>query len=738
MRKTITWMCLVIGCALGLQAAGYEYQYRGEPRPLTLHTARIYVLLESGQTQADLNTLLPDAKITAWGAQDAARNMNPVEGFALKQGRHWAALDLPSSMTNVAYEAMIERLNKSAKVALASPFFTEPLSKPIGMSELFRVKLRSAADLSLLKKMAAQTRTTIIGQNQFMPLWYTLACDKQSQGNALAMANHFGKLGKFDVSEPDLIPTDVMACTTDPFFTMQWGMSNTGQYGGIPGTDINACLGWSNWTTGDPNVHIAIFDQGFEANHPDLAAGVVGIGFDAFTGTSPAIVQGAHGTACAGIAGARQNNGQGVTGVAPNCGLVDISHPLWFTPNFTTELANGFNWAWTNNVAVISNSWGWFGAPAAILDNAIDNALTLGRGGLGTVVCFATHNYDLPQITYPASANSKVLAVGAMSPCGERKNPGSCDLEGWGSNYGPDLDVMAPGVKVHTTDQQGWNGYDATDYYATFNGTSSACPHVAGLAGLVISMNNCLTREQVNNIIERSARKVGGYAYGPQPNRPNGDWNFEMGYGLIDVDAALRLTREVYVQNVAINVDSTVQVFGTIAAGFAVTPLVPVGNVDVNAGATLKLFASTSVTLAPGFNVNPGAALQVSIIPFLNCGFWDLSVGRYAPPVVEAAAPPAAAESKTAIGNGTSAFDVYPNPLRNRVHVDFELAAAADVAFALYDIGTHPVAGVSAAGQYKAGKHSLDLAVNDLAAGVYFLRMRVGETYSVRKVIVLP
>jgi subtilisin family serine protease len=328
-----------------------------------------------------------------------------------------------------------------------------------------------------------------------MELWYTLATDKSSQGNALTMANYFHTNGNFDVAEPDLIPTDIIAtCPTDPFFNMQWGMQNTGQYGGTPGMDIRACNGW-NWTTGDPTVNIAIFDQGFEMNHPDLAAGVVGVGFDSYTGAPPSIVYGAHGTACAGIAGARQNNSLGVSGVAPNCGLVSIAHPLSFTPNLEAELASGFSWAWQNNVDVISNSWGWGGPPAAILDNAIEDALNFGRGGLGTVICFATHNFNSPSVTYPASSHPNVLAVGAMSPCGERKNPSSCDLEGWGSNYGTHLDVMAPGVKVHTTDMQGGGGYDPTDYYATFNGTSSACPHVAGLAGLVISMNPCLTRE---------------------------------------------------------------------------------------------------------------------------------------------------------------------------------------------------------------------------------------------------
>ena len=70
--------------------------------------------------------------------------------------------------------------------------------------------------------------------------------------------------------------------------------------------------------------------------------------------------------------------------------------------------------------------------------------------------------YEVITIRYPGSAVPEVLVVGAMSPCGERKNTGSCDGETWwGSCYGTQLDIMAPGVKIPTTDRQGSNGYSS-------------------------------------------------------------------------------------------------------------------------------------------------------------------------------------------------------------------------------------------------------------------------------------
>lgn len=163
-------------------------------------------------------------------------------------------------------------------------------------------------------------------------------------------------------------------------------------------------------------------------------------------------------------------------------------------------------------------------------------------------------------MSYPANSNPEILAVGAMSPCGERKSPNSCDTEyKWGSNYGEMLDIMAPGVLIPTTDLQGHNGYNSsefihrlsggtklnsdfsdTNYTNCFNGTSSAAPHVAGVAALILSVNPNLTGKEVRDIIEKTAQKVGGYNYQKHNNRPNGTWNNEMGYGLVDAYEAVK------------------------------------------------------------------------------------------------------------------------------------------------------------------------------------------------------
>ena len=74
----------------------------------------------------------------------------------------------------------------------------------------------------------------------------------------------------------------------------------------------------------------------------------------------------------------------------------------------------------------------------------------------------------------------------------------------------------------------------------TDSGTSMACPQVAAIAALILSINPNLKAIEVNDIIEQTARKVGGYSYTTTSGRPNGTWNNYMGYGLVDATAAVK------------------------------------------------------------------------------------------------------------------------------------------------------------------------------------------------------
>lgn len=475
-----------------------------------------------------------------------------------------------------------------------APFFKLETGEEAGLSHLFYVKLKHENGIANLLKLASQYNVEIVGNNKYMPLWFTLACSKESKGNALEAANTFFESGLFAASQPDLMVEDKLNCSNDALFNDQWNLNNTGQFGGTYGIDIKYCSAKSI-SQGSNSVIVAIIDQGIELSHPDL--NIYNMSYDTETGTSPSILHGNHGTACAGISGAITDNNIGISGIAPNCPLMSISNSLAPTPDSRQKRADGINFAWSNGASVLSNSWS-SSVMYSIIDDAISLALSSGRGGLGSVVVFSAGNENNSTVSYPARSNPEILAVGAMSYCGERKNPSSCDGEIWGSNYGSALDIVAPGVRISTTDLTGGAGYVSGNYFSMFNGTSAAAPHVAATAALILSVNPSLTQQQVANIIEQTGQKVGSYFYTNQTGRPNGTWNNEMGYGLLNTFAALTAAscNTVYFNNQNVTTNTTVSGC-TVEAEY----------ITVSGGASLTFAGSQTVIIKRDFIINAGS-----------------------------------------------------------------------------------------------------------------------------------
>ena len=558
MKQQYKYIILLISVLFCLLAKGQPttfYYYQGEKFYLGIDYSRISVVSEGEIPLDKIKNRVVTSNFIIKNQQKSFTIQNIISINKQDIDIFTTEIEFPNKIDNEEYLSIIQNLQNEESILKVSPTYTI-MDKKLGLSNNFYVKLYRTDDAKILYDMAKNYSIQILGYNEFMPLWFTLSCTKETSYNAIEAANVFFESGLFESSEPEFLYHDLVI-SNDPYFTSQWGLKNTGQYGGTPGIDINAEEAW-NITTGSSNIRVAVFDHGFEMNHPDLQNNVFGTGYDATTGTSPAWVRGDHGTACAGIVGAQQNNSIGVSGVAPSIRLMSISINLLFSDT-PQQLANGFNWAWQNGADVISNSWGGY-TPSSIIDDAITNTLNNGRNNKGTIVVFAAGNENNTNIRYPGNSNPDILVVGAISPCGERKSYTSCDGEWrWGSCYGTQLDIVAPGVLVPTTDRQGTAGYNPNvplhvnsggnkittdfaneDYTVWFNGTSSACPHVAGTVALVLSVNPSLTVQQVNNIIESTAQKVGGYNYQTTPGRPNGTWHQEMGYGLIDAFAAVQ------------------------------------------------------------------------------------------------------------------------------------------------------------------------------------------------------
>lgn len=153
------------------------------------------------------------------------------------------------------------------------------------------------------------------------------------------------------------------------------------------------------------------------------------------------------------------------------------------------------------------------------------------------LICAATGNKNNSSIDFPAKSRF-VMACGASDQNDNRQSPSSPiswgpDLPG--SNYGAEMSVVAPGVRIPTTDIVGSGGYNSSgDSMLDFQGTSAATPHVSGLAGLIFSIYPDISPAEARNTIERTADKVGTVPYAIDPRYPNGKWNKEMGYGRIN------------------------------------------------------------------------------------------------------------------------------------------------------------------------------------------------------------
>lgn len=342
-------------------------------------------------------------------------------------------------------------------------------------------------------------------------------------------ANAIFRMGGIKAAHPNFIRMLLKPKPSAPGGSPLWNHQNHGNPG-LAGADVAVLAAWTI-TRGSKHIRVAVLDEGVDSKHPALKNAVAAE--SDFVDNNPHSRpdgDDAHGTACAGIIASRDAK---IPGIAPECMIVgvriakDDGTGNWVFDDFNT--ADAIDWAWNDGAAdVLSNSWGG-GPPVDVITNAFRRARIKGRGGKGSIVVIASGNEN-GAVSYPGTLDD-VLTVGASNPWDERKSPTSQDGENWGSNYGPALDLMAPGVKIATTDIAGAAGYSGTDFTDTFNGTSSATPHVAAAAALVLSLAPDLKEKRVREILTLSADKL----------TPTGQWDKFHGHGRLNVFSALRL-----------------------------------------------------------------------------------------------------------------------------------------------------------------------------------------------------
>lgn len=282
---------------------------------------------------------------------------------------------------------------------------------------------------------------------------------------------------------------------------------------------------------GAEDVTIVIVDNGCDATHPDLAGkldpGLDVVDDDDDPSPHPSASGNEHGTACAGLAAATTDEAYGIAGVCAECRLRCVrllggdDEPIPLSAD-----VRAFDFALEVEAEIVSNSWGFRDpiATPAPLAAAIDRVLTTGRGGLGSFVVFAVGNDNRLVGDRELAALPGVLGVGATN---------NFDEAAPFSNRGEAVDVVAPAGTL-APDVVGASGADPGDFTSLFGGTSSACPLVAGVAGLLVSAAPDATREALQDAIVASAEP----SFFATPDERGHDDTY--GYGLVQPAAALR------------------------------------------------------------------------------------------------------------------------------------------------------------------------------------------------------
>lgn len=297
----------------------------------------------------------------------------------------------------------------------------------------------------------------------------------------------------------------------DPLLEAQWHYNNTSQTGGTEHADIRLFEAWKN-ESGKSDVIVAVIDGGVETDHPDLAANmwlnqneipdnnldddnngyVDDIHGYSFADGSGTISEHEHGTHVAGTIGAVTNNGIGVAGVAGGSGSGNgvriMSCAVFSYENSPNGFAEALIYAADNGALIAQNSWGYLfaGYYEQVVLDAIDYFIAeAGRdeNGLqtglmdGGLVTFSAGNSGANAPYYPAFYNSTFSVAATTHE----------DIRAWYSNYGDWVDIAAPGGETDVDETQGIMSTLPGGQYGYLMGTSMACPHVSGVAALIIS-----------------------------------------------------------------------------------------------------------------------------------------------------------------------------------------------------------------------------------------------------------
>lgn len=329
------------------------------------------------------------------------------------------------------------------------------------------------------------------------------------------------------ILEADVIPND-------PDYCLMWALNNTGQSGGTPNADIDASEAWDT-QKGSWNTVIGVIDTGVDYFHPDLFGnlwvneGEVGedaegkrkssngvdddgngyvddfLGWDFRNHDNDPMDDYYHGTAVSGIIAAVGNEGNGIPGINWTARIMALKFLGSKGSGSTVDAIRAVEYATLMGADILNNSYGGGGYSRSFKE-AIQTAYAAGVSFVASAGNDGNNNDTDPR--YPSSYNvPNVVAVAATDFDDNRAIWSSTKSSNWGPTS---VDLAGPGKGNYTT--------SPGNSYRYFSGTSSASPHVAGVAGLIRAQNPNLSVDETKNILLTNVDQI--HDFEPEGSTP--------------------------------------------------------------------------------------------------------------------------------------------------------------------------------------------------------------------------
>lgn len=380
--------------------------------------------------------------------------------------------------------------------------------------------------LQFIEKLSVKYQFTKLSKpfyqaKNYEPLQNLYQIDFTDYANADNILKDLTKFEGVEYAEKVPMMYTTITVPNDPYYTTTegWGLFK-----------INAGMAW-DYSLGSSTITVAVVDNAMQLAHPDLSGAwwtnpgeIAGNGIDDDgngyvddvhgydvadddNDPNPPSTSFDHGTHVSGIVGASTNNSTGVASIGYGVSVIPVkSTNDAASPTSVTNGYDGIIYAANCGADVINMSWGGY-SYSATAQNIIDYAY-----GLGCIIVAAAGNDDITTSHYPSSYNN-VISVASTT---------TDDSKSSFSNYGSDIDVSAPGSYIYSTLPNNTYGY--------MSGTSMASPMVAGLCGLMLSLNPGLTQSDVQTCLENSCDDI---------DAQNPSYINQLGAGRINAQAAM-------------------------------------------------------------------------------------------------------------------------------------------------------------------------------------------------------